>query len=144
RGGLFVLYSFFFSSRRRHTRSKRDWSSDVCSSDLNDLLKQLRSKFSRNFMRASLYDGKHALERVSPIMPPEYYQLGIVLGWSGKAVDALARRCNLDGFVWADGDLDGLGLQEFADGNLLFPSLKSAFVSSLIHGLAFLISTKIG
>src|SRR5437868_7338497 len=26
---------FFFSSRRRHTRSKRDWSSDVCSSDLH-------------------------------------------------------------------------------------------------------------
>src|SRR5206468_6373056 len=25
---------FFFSSRRRHTRSHRDWSSDVCSSDL--------------------------------------------------------------------------------------------------------------
>src|SRR5699024_11707969 len=29
-----VCSSFFFSSRRRHTRSKRDWSSDVCSSDL--------------------------------------------------------------------------------------------------------------
>src|SRR5437868_10653468 len=28
---------FFFSSRRRHTRSKRDWSSDVCSSDLRQL-----------------------------------------------------------------------------------------------------------
>src|SRR5437868_14880459 len=27
---------FFFSSRRRHTRSKRDWSSDVCSSDLEE------------------------------------------------------------------------------------------------------------
>src|SRR5207247_4975148 len=27
---------FFFSSRRRHTRSTRDWSSDVCSSDLHD------------------------------------------------------------------------------------------------------------
>src|SRR5206468_7199387 len=26
--------AFFFSSRRRHTRSDRDWSSDVCSSDL--------------------------------------------------------------------------------------------------------------
>src|SRR5258707_7157911 len=26
---------FFFSSRRRHTRYWRDWSSDVCSSDLN-------------------------------------------------------------------------------------------------------------
>src|SRR5882762_2300369 len=29
--------SFFFSSRRRHTRFKCDWSSDVCSSDLEDL-----------------------------------------------------------------------------------------------------------
>src|SRR5699024_11648955 len=29
--------SFFFSSRRRHTRSKRDWSSDVCSSDLKEV-----------------------------------------------------------------------------------------------------------
>src|SRR5947209_11218241 len=28
------LVSFFFSSRRRHTRYWRDWSSDVCSSDL--------------------------------------------------------------------------------------------------------------
>src|SRR5437868_12298345 len=30
-----MYFSFFFSSRRRHTRSKRDWSSDVCSSDLS-------------------------------------------------------------------------------------------------------------
>src|SRR6266536_6512112 len=30
----FVLIFFFVSSRRRHTRSTRDWSSDVCSSDL--------------------------------------------------------------------------------------------------------------
>src|SRR3989449_453492 len=28
------IYVFFFSSRRRHTRCSRDWSSDVCSSDL--------------------------------------------------------------------------------------------------------------
>src|SRR5204862_5542660 len=28
------VFLFFFSSRRRHTRSLRDWSSDVCSSDL--------------------------------------------------------------------------------------------------------------
>src|SRR5690625_7943292 len=35
---MFVLHLsftlFFFSSRRRHTRWPRDWSSDVCSSDL--------------------------------------------------------------------------------------------------------------
>src|SRR5438105_12428968 len=31
----FMSAGFFFSSRRRHTRSTRDWSSDVCSSDLD-------------------------------------------------------------------------------------------------------------
>src|SRR5690349_15600128 len=30
---LMKIIKFFFSSRRRHTRSLRDWSSDVCSSD---------------------------------------------------------------------------------------------------------------
>src|SRR2546422_9330149 len=29
-----LVFFFFFSSRRRHTRCSRDWSSDVCSSDL--------------------------------------------------------------------------------------------------------------
>src|SRR5690554_3055085 len=33
---MFVV--FFFSSRRRHTRCGRDWSSDVCSSDLTNIL----------------------------------------------------------------------------------------------------------
>src|SRR5690606_40826269 len=32
---LFYSFYFFFSSRRRHTRFSRDWSSDVCSSDLH-------------------------------------------------------------------------------------------------------------
>src|SRR2546429_6683809 len=38
--GLITEYEidvfFFFSSRRRHTRCSRDWSSDVCSSDLRE------------------------------------------------------------------------------------------------------------
>src|SRR5207253_6078851 len=38
---MFFFFFFFFSSRRRHTRWPRDWSSDVCSSDL------VRAKVSR-------------------------------------------------------------------------------------------------
>src|SRR5699024_3146223 len=38
--------NFFFSSRRRHTRSKRDWSSDVCSSDLDRELKEIEEKLN--------------------------------------------------------------------------------------------------
>src|SRR5256886_8518132 len=33
---ILFLFFFFFSSRRRHTRFDCDWSSDVCSSDLDD------------------------------------------------------------------------------------------------------------
>src|SRR5207248_8499122 len=37
---------FFFSSRRRHTRSYGDWSSDVCSSDLEVLPPTVRARLS--------------------------------------------------------------------------------------------------
>src|SRR2546426_6924607 len=35
RMSCYMFLFFFFSSRRRHTRLQGDWSSDVCSSDLN-------------------------------------------------------------------------------------------------------------
>src|SRR2546421_6136920 len=41
---LFFSFLFFFSSRRRHTRSDRDWSSDVCSSDLPRCFSHLQSE----------------------------------------------------------------------------------------------------
>src|SRR2546422_1439954 len=40
-GSSNILF-FFFSSRRRHTRCSRDWSSDVCSSDLQVLGRERR------------------------------------------------------------------------------------------------------
>src|SRR2546422_4204826 len=43
------MFFFFFSSRRRHTRCSRDWSSDVCSSDLAEstITSNLNSEISR-------------------------------------------------------------------------------------------------
>src|SRR2546428_11680200 len=43
---VLFLFFFFFSSRRRHTRSDRDWSSDVCSSDL-PVLRERRRQVAR-------------------------------------------------------------------------------------------------
>src|SRR2546429_4442868 len=50
---------FFFSSRRRHTRCSRDWSSDVCSSDLPETTVVFGScRRVRQFvMRASFFHG---------------------------------------------------------------------------------------
>src|SRR5690349_22704206 len=66
----FLFFFFFFSSRRRHTRSLRDWSSDVCSSDLaisfpellvprcfRDVLK-LASEACRQAQRRSNFPGR--------------------------------------------------------------------------------------
>src|SRR5699024_11458701 len=49
------LVSFFFSSRRRHTSSKRDWSSDVCSSDLGLQLQQPKSLLDFHTIYASAF-----------------------------------------------------------------------------------------
>src|SRR5437660_3435280 len=43
-GGVLVCGFFFFSSRRRHTRWPRDWSSDVCSSDLDEKKRVTRAQ----------------------------------------------------------------------------------------------------
>src|SRR5690606_22406572 len=54
-------WCFFFSSRRRHTRFSRDWSSDVCSSDLilgfgrSSLLEQKLVKNTSLFANCSAY-----------------------------------------------------------------------------------------
>jgi hypothetical protein len=106
------------------------------------LLEQLDEKQHRNFKRACYYDGKHAVRRMGSIIPPEYYRLGIVLGWSAKAVDILARRCNLDSFVWPDGDLESLGFAEVYEGNYLGTEISSGTISSLIHGTSFLVNTR--
>src|SRR5699024_1865083 len=44
--------AFFFASRRRHTRSKRDWSSDVCSSDLDNGSILLLKFFTQSYISA--------------------------------------------------------------------------------------------
>src|SRR5699024_11289742 len=56
---------FFFSSRRRHTRSKRDWSSDVCSSDLGHLAE---------YIPPDVYDEKFSRWNYEdlPIIPEEW------------------------------------------------------------------------
>ena len=108
---------------------------------VNRLVGQLHSKAPRNHLRQRLYDNQDIARRVGDTIPEQYFRMGMVLGWVGKAVDALARRTTLDNFVWADGSLDGLGARELWTSNNMRSEVKSAVVSSLIHGPAFLVNT---
>lgn len=108
---------------------------------LNALWAQLDAKAQRNRLRVAYYDMRNAPELIGSVIPPQYWRAGIVLGWPGKAVDTLARRCNLDGFVWPDGSLDDLGYREFFEGNMLGSEVNQALISSLIHSVAFVVNT---
>src|SRR5256886_15650247 len=46
-----MVFYFFFSSRRRHTRFDCDWSSDVCSSDLIEELRQMGNEVLHGWAR---------------------------------------------------------------------------------------------
>jgi Phage portal protein, SPP1 Gp6-like len=109
---------------------------------VNRLLKQLEDKKRRNVLRASYYDGKNAIQALGSIIPPAYARMVTTLGWSAQAVDALALRCNLDEFVWPDGDLNELGGQQVWVENYFASQANAAIVSSLIHGVSFLINTE--
>src|SRR5215475_7150247 len=52
---MFFSFFFFFSSRRRHTRFSRDWSSDVCSSDLTGASRGIGAATARALGKAGAH-----------------------------------------------------------------------------------------
>src|SRR5699024_7100986 len=70
---------FVFSSRRRHTRSKRDWSSDVCSSDL----------LMAGYTQAQNSDMPEALEALEAqgVTIMDEFEAGAVRGFVGVVGD---------------------------------------------------------
>jgi hypothetical protein len=108
---------------------------------INGLLTRLYHRRLDNVIRQTYYDNKRAIAKVGTLIPPQYFRLGLALGWSGKAVDLLARRCNLNGFDWPDGKLSDIGGDDVWDDNHLGAEVDAAIVAALIHGPAFLVNT---
>ncbi|MGK3957886.1 phage portal protein [Arthrobacter sp. R4] len=109
---------------------------------LNLCAEGLANKSPRNILRSSHYDGKRAVQQIGTVIPPQYANIGLALGWAAKGVDGLARRCNLENMIWADGDLDSLGMRELEESNFLFSEISQGRTDSLIHGVNYLITTK--
>ena len=109
---------------------------------LNLLIQQLADKEKRNLIRQSIYDGKRAVKQVGTVIPQQYKNLGLALGWNAKGVDGLARRCNIDEIIWPGGKLDDLGMSELQDSNFLLSELSQARTDSLINGISYTITTQ--
>lgn len=108
---------------------------------INGLLAEIDNRRMSNLLRTSYYENKRTIRYVGTLIPPQYFNMGLVLGWTGKAVDALARRCNLEGFVWPAGDLTSIGGDDVWDDNHLASEIDGAIVAAMQHGPAFLINT---
>src|SRR2546427_5314567 len=80
---LILFFFFFFSSRRRHTRFDCDWSSDVCSSDLEAELVQVQTATRVQFLQAGKVDLLIASMELNPdraetlgYAPTPFYRVG--------------------------------------------------------------------
>lgn len=116
--------------------------SDDETATLNLCAEELDKKTPRNVLRSSHYDGKRAVQQIGTVIPPQYANIGLALGWAAKGVDGLARRCNLEKMIWPDGDLESLGMSELEESNFLFSEISQGRTDSLIHGVNYLITTK--
>src|SRR6266511_4802746 len=68
---VFICLYFFFSSRRRHTIFSRDWSSDVCSSDLAVVTVEMTIAVTGDIVEAKA--GKWRLTIDREINDPNYW-----------------------------------------------------------------------
>jgi hypothetical protein len=109
---------------------------------LNLLVAKLAKLSRRNGIRSAYYDSRRSIKKVSAVIPPQYQNLALTLGWAAKGVDGLGRRCRLEQFVWGDGDLTGLGIGELEDDNYLDSVVAQARTDALIHGVSYLINTQ--
>src|SRR3712207_5767602 len=79
---ILFLFFFFFSSRRRHTRYWRDWSSDVCSSDLTPR-EGMRELVIDSAMQLGIGDENPQLMSIFALADPVRY--------GAKILDVLSR-----------------------------------------------------
>src|SRR5437867_12099249 len=97
---------FFFSSRRRHTRSYGDWSSDVCSSDL--VPPDLFGKLDEESLHRSGLRGH--VERIRPPSPCQRGPSASALRYTSRYRRSEERRVGKEskseGWKYASSDID--------------------------------------
>src|SRR5579884_1364930 len=94
---MWVLIFFFFSSRRRHTRWPRDWSSDVCSSDLilarpggRETGERERHREKSPAWKAGPYLRKRGSLHIAPHLRSNYCFLSVILSLDILSPDILS------------------------------------------------------
>ena len=109
---------------------------------LDRLVAQLDSHAVRNELRRAHMDAKALVRRLPPTLPPYLRNVGMVLGWPTKAVEAVARRTRLTGFSVLGADPASFGINSILDENDYLFESRQAQLSSLESGVSWQIATR--
>lgn len=110
--------------------------------DVKLMCAQIARVGERNRERFVYYNAEQAFVNMNVAIPAEFEQYASVLGWNATAVDTLARRIQLDGFVRTGSADRYAGMDDALRRTRFFAQVKMAVQSMLIYGVAFLASTR--
>ena len=121
----------------------RDLSPDE-NADVALMCEQVRRVAMRNRERFVYYNAEQEFVNMNVAIPAEFEQYASVLGWNATAVDTLARRVQLDGFV-RPGSVDRFtDLDAALRRTRFFSQFKMAVQSMLVYGPAFMATLRSG
>lgn len=104
---------------------------------LKSLVDELDAKRFRGTLRNRYYDSKQIVQQLGISIPPSMRSIETVIGWPSKAVDALERRIDLEGFVLPGADWSDFGLDELWADNRLELESSQAHTSALKLAVSF-------
>jgi len=108
---------------------------------LRSLIDQLQSRRFANRERLDYYEMRNLFRDLNIAIPPVLRHLEVAMGWPAKAVDLLARRVKLEGFVLPGADVADWGIPDIWDANRMDVDAPQAITSALINPPAFLSAT---
>src|SRR5438132_6787943 len=133
---IFVLF-FFFSSRRRHTRSLCDWSSDVCSSDLGKTTAPSTPAASTSPAARSSSSAPSSAAREDVTVTGKWELVGKEGEWKGTR-----DMVGMDGYIWSVEANGSLYKTDPATGNFTEVGEKGSFQNlKLIEGMDHMLWT---
>lgn len=106
------------------------------------LHEQLVRRQGHNRRRDVLYEGRHKARLLGLSGGGRYLQAASVIGWPAKSVDLLAARMRVTTVDQVGGD--DLGVERVLSDNDFRSEISGAITSHLLHGLAFLVSSRGG
>ena len=102
-----------------------------------EMLSQWGGRLFGNQRRQDIYDQKNLFRDLRISTPPQLRDLEAVLGWGGKAVDAVGDRINFERFVLPGAEDNPFGLDDIVADNDFRVEFSQATTSALIHSCSF-------